>query len=44
MNMKHYPSHPLRSKATIGDLLYIVGAVVVFGNIISILVFKTRFF
>ncbi|KAI8464085.1 MAG: hypothetical protein J3K34DRAFT_127039 [Monoraphidium minutum] len=31
-------------KATFGDLLYIVGAVVVFGNIISIVVFKTRFF
>ncbi|KIY94370.1 hypothetical protein MNEG_13591 [Monoraphidium neglectum] len=31
-------------KANIGDLLYIIGAVAVFGNIVSILIFKTRFF
>lgn len=31
-------------KANFGDLAYILGAVVVFGNILSILIFKTRFF
>ncbi|GBF91419.1 hypothetical protein Rsub_04159 [Raphidocelis subcapitata] len=31
-------------KATIGDFLYILGAIVIVGNILSILIFKIRFF
>jgi hypothetical protein len=31
-------------KANFGDLLYIAAAIAVFANLISILVFKVRFF
>ena len=31
-------------KATIGDFLYILATVAIVGNVVSILVFKTRFF